>query len=171
MEKIWFDIPEYEGIYMINKEGDIKRILKYRKGRPYNESPIKHRIDKDGYLKVTLYNKKPKNYFVHRLLAKTFINNPLNKPCINHKNGIKNDNRLDNLEWVTILENNLHAINNGFKKPLKGEKHNFVKINISQVYMIRDEWATGLFKQHEIALKHGLKQSQISRIVNYKRWS
>lgn len=172
MEEIWKDVVGYEGIYKVSNIGRIKRLLKFRKYRDCNFkilSPVK---DKDGYYRTafTDINKKTKNITIHRIVAKTFIENPSNKKCVNHINGIKDDNRVDNLEWVTVLENNLHAIKLGLKKPLKGENHNLVKINTEQVNNIRYEWSTGNFKQKEIALKYGLQQSQISRIVNYVRW-
>lgn len=63
-----------------------------------------------GYFQVGL-TKNHKRYFfgVHRLVAEAFIPNPQNKPCVNHRNGIRYDNRMENLEWVTYSENMKHA--------------------------------------------------------------
>lgn len=65
---------------------------------------------KNGYMAITLYkNNKPSLKLVHRLVAEAFIPNPENKPQVNHKNGIRNDNTVENLEWMTNQENQRHS--------------------------------------------------------------
>lgn len=113
-----FPIKGYEGIYSITRNGrmwahDRTRIIngfeqKY-KGRWLLSTP-----DGNGYIKrVLTKNGKQESVIVHRLVAQAFIPNPENKPYINHKNLIRADNRVENLEWCTALENVTHSKANG----------------------------------------------------------
>jgi hypothetical protein len=79
---------------------------------------LKPRIYKTGYYYIILSKEgKKKNFTMHRLVAKYFIENKEKKPCVNHKNGIKTDYSIENLEWNTSSENRLHAFKNGLQKP------------------------------------------------------
>lgn len=99
MTEVWKDIPGYEGYYQVSDLGRIR-------GRRGLNKPFKNR---DGYLVATLFVKGKKvRTGLHRLVASAFIPNPENKPQINHIDGIRTNNRIDNLEWVTCSENNLH---------------------------------------------------------------
>lgn len=85
---------------------------------------LKPATDKDGYLRITLTNNgKRKSYCVHRLVAKAFLDNYDNKLQVNHINGIKNDNRIENLEMVTLQQNIKHSIETGLKPKLKRDKN------------------------------------------------
>lgn len=86
---------------------------------------IKPFKDSCGYLMVNLYNNdKKKTCLIHRLVATHFIDNPENKPCVNHIDGNKENNDIPNLEWATHSENMVHAYNTGLKKPNKGIYNN-----------------------------------------------
>jgi hypothetical protein len=100
MKEIFKDIPNYEGLYQVSNYGRVKS-LKFG-----IEVFIKDSINAWGYPSVNL---KSKQNVIHRLVAITFIPNPKNKPFVNHKDGIKTNSQLDNLEWVTRKENAQHA--------------------------------------------------------------
>ena len=109
MEEIWRDVIGYEGLYQISSLGRVKSLSKKSKPGKGNYSRpeiiMKLRHTTDGYMHVLLYkNGKGKRCRVHRLVAKAFIQNPGNKPTVNHINHIRDDNRVDNLEWATARE-------------------------------------------------------------------
>lgn len=100
MKEIWKDIKGWKGLYQVSNLGNI-RTLHYKK--PYLRKLSK---SKKGYLRVNLSkDKKYKYYSVHRLVAEAFIPNPDNLPQINHKDEIRTNNRVDNLEWCTSKYN------------------------------------------------------------------
>lgn len=116
--EVWKDIPMYEGRYMVSTlsriKGKRRRVVSNHKtqNRHLKEMILKQRLDSKGYLYVCLNDASkhiPKNFRVHRLFAQSFIPNPEKKPDINHKNGVRNDNRFENLEWCTRSENVLHS--------------------------------------------------------------
>ena len=119
MQEIWKDIKGYEGYYQVSNLSRVKSLgrIIFKKNNVeqiVNETILNPYKIKIGYLMVTLRKNGPKKHFkVHRLVAIAFIPNPLNKPTINHKNGIKDDNRLENLEWATYSENTQHAYDTG----------------------------------------------------------
>lgn len=100
----WRPVPGYENLYSINRNGEVKSFHKTQDGYILRQNICR------GYTCVKLSNKgKDSSRNIHRLLAETFIPNPQQKPCVNHINGNKLDNRLTNLEWVTYSENSQHA--------------------------------------------------------------
>lgn len=134
MTEIWKDIKEYEGRYQVSNLGRVKR-LPYGKGINSKEK-IKsiNRVTKDGYIMITLPGgERP----LHRLVAETFIPNVDNKDTVNHIDGNKKNNRVDNLEWATRHEQLIHAYKLGLKKPLKGCDNPNSKLSAEQVDYIR----------------------------------
>lgn len=110
----WRPVVGYEGIYEVSNLANVKSFAHDRPHwmggvRHYPERLMKQKLD-HGYPMVRLTkNHIPKHKKVHRLIAEVFIPNPENKPCINHIDGVRNNNQLSNLEWCTYSENNLHA--------------------------------------------------------------
>lgn len=98
MEVEYHKIPVKDTYYLIGSDGSIKN------SNGMKMAPFK---TKNGYMKINLLKK---GFYMHRLVAECFIPNPEEKPQVNHKNGDKTDNRVENLEWVTNSENMLHCI-------------------------------------------------------------
>lgn len=179
----WFDInvPETVGLYKINIKGEIKslarnekRIINGAECTSFRKEKILKPSLSHGYWKIGLqiaqYQRKV--YKIHRLLALTFIPNPLNKPCINHINSIKNDNRLENLEWVTYSENTIHAFQNGKIKRDKGAAH-YRSIRVKCT--ITDKIFTSITEASQYAkvdtgylnkMLHGLKKNHTTLIIH-----
>ena len=101
MTEIWNDIPGYEGYYQVSNQGRVRNSR--------NQKMLKPQTKNGGYIQFTLSVRNRCHYHsAHRLVAQAFIPNPEGKPQINHKNGDKSDNQVENLEWCTSSENQRH---------------------------------------------------------------
>ena len=168
MKQISIFIPEIRDNYYITKEGEVYNI---NTGRETVGNKVGH-----GYLKVNLPIKtndgkyKRKSYLKHRLVMLCF--NPIenaDKYQVNHKNEIKTDNRFENLEWCTNLENNKHAIENELIK-LNGEDNPSSKFTDEERLEIINDLLKKEQSQRALAKKWGCSQSLLSMILNKKIW-
>ena len=115
MTEIWKDVEGYEGLYSISNRGYIRSLVTDRSRREGVLTPH----PKNGYLAVNLYKDgKCKHHYIHRLVAKAFISNPLNKRTVNHKDADKHNNCVENLEWCTQKQNIHHSVVNGLQPRL-----------------------------------------------------
>ena len=153
--EIWKDIKGYEGLYQVSNLGKVKSLKKHQK-------ILKLSDNGRGYMFVGLSkNNKRKNKNVHRLVAETFISNYDNLLQVNHKDGNKNNNSVDNLEWVTQKQNLQHARENKLlirEKPIEQYDKNgkFLKI-----------WESGV----QIKRKLKINNSDVAQVCNGKRKS
>ena len=174
-EEIWKPIDGFDNQYWVSNLGRVKSLKD-----PKNEVIMKQSTAVYGYVTVSLTKGKNKTFRVHRLVAQAFIPNPENKPQVNHKNGNKTDNRVENLEWVTARENINHAYKTLGKKPTeqmvkdftkrsRGENNPKAKIDYRTACIIRKDRAKGIMLKI-IARKFDISISQVSAICNNKVW-
>jgi hypothetical protein len=173
-KEIWKTIDGYEGLYEISNLGRVKSLSRIiqRDGifgnKKIKERIIKPSITNGGYYRLNLINNKIKTSFsIHRLLALYFLPNIYNKPQVNHINGIKTDNRIENLEWCTAKENINHAFKIGLIIAKNGINHNKCKLNTFEVLEIRENKNNTL---KEISKKYNISISVISKIKHNKLW-
>lgn len=158
----WKDIVGFEGIYQVSNIGRIKtceRTIIRCDGKPQhiNECIRSIGLDTKGYYRTMLtYDNKRITIKVHREVAKAFIPNPYNKPQVNHINGIKTDNRIENLEWVSNIDNAYHAIKNGLSStPMKP----IIQMSMNDEFIKR-------YACIQDAVRDGFSMSHISAICN-----
>lgn len=147
--------------YRVNEVGQIKSIKK--------KIILKTSLDSGGYLGISLWkDNSSKRVRIHSLVAKAFIPKIEGKDWINHKNGIKTDNRVENLEWCTPRENIIHALNSGLNRNY-GENNNLSTLTLQTVQMIRVMGEKGI-KLKEISKLLKLNYVTVFRIYKRQSW-
>jgi len=135
--KIWVNIKGYEGLYRVSNTGEVRSLGAGNSNNSIKRS-LKEQRTKKGYFQVALCKDGGRKFFrIATLVAEAFVPNPYRKKTVNHKNGIKTDNRAVNLEWCTNLENMRHAYRTGIRKNEIGEKAPNAKLNEKQVRLIK----------------------------------
>lgn len=168
--KLLSDIKGFEDYlgYAIDSDSNIWTCKKRQHGYYGYWIKLVQKKSKRGYYEISLrLNKKSTSFLVHRILAKAFIPNPNNYPCINHINSIRNDNSLINLEWCTHKHNSQHAITFGNLKKGSGVGTSILKE--AQVLEIRNKRKLG-YKVKDIALSYGVCVGTIEHIIYNKSW-
>ena len=168
MKERWCPIAGFENLYEVSDRGRIRSHQKI--GRPAHGGILSQWADAKGYKRVRLSDgKRSLNIYVHRLVLQAFVGpRPSEIHETNHKNGRKADNRIENLEWVTPVENNAHSVANGFWHPFKGEQHGRHKLTTEQARYARD--AKGRERQCDLARKFGVAPTTIKKIWDGVNW-
>jgi hypothetical protein len=157
--EIWKKIKGFEESYEISNLGNLRsidRLVDHYKGgkRLYKGSNKNTRVSSDGYLKCNLkINGKRFDFRVHRLVAIAFLDKPIGKDIINHINGIKTDNRVENLEWCNSSENIIHAV-----------KERLIKTKLTDKEAL--EIIQSKLSQRKLAKIYGVNHTIIWRIKN-----
>lgn len=153
----WKDIDGYEGLYQASSFGNIKSLK--------SNLILKPILQSNGYCHIGLHNGKPIQYRLHRIIAKTFIPNPENKPQVNHKDGNRSNNNISNLEWCTASENQKHSYNILSKKPsVKGRFGEYHNTSNHCLQISPDGFLIAVYgSQYEATRETGISQTSINK--------
>ena len=173
MTEKWVNINGFIGLYQVSNFGRVKSLaIKYTKrpqGRQKDFDRILMPMDSGkGYKYVSLHcDGRRKNKHIHRLVAEHFLVNTFSKDQVNHKDGNKANNHVDNLEWVTLKENMIHASENGLLK--MGESSHMAKIKEKDIIEIRELNKSGVCR-NSLSDTYSLSKATIHRIIHKQSW-
>lgn len=159
MTEIFKDVLNYEGLYQVSNLGRIKSLGNDKNKK---EKILKNHKDKYGY-EYTIFSSKgkPKRFLVHRLVGQNFIYNLNNFPCINHKDGKKSNNKVNNLEWCTQKEN----VNHAYRKKLI-----IKKLQKKDILNIRYLYKNKQYTKEKLSKMFNVCQRQIYRVIKKECW-
>lgn len=164
----WLPVVGWEGIYEVSDQGRLRRISGSRRGIISGK-----RTRPDGYV-ISHFsaNNREGNILVHRIVLCAFVGMPTpDKPEANHKNGKRDDNRAENLEWCSRSENCSHAFRVLGRDRRCGEKASRAKLTADQVRSIRARYSKGGVFQKTFAAEFGVTQASIHAIISGKSWA
>ena len=172
MVEIWKDVVGYEGLYHVSNLGNVKSLPKeWQAGvakRRHAGFMMSQRATYSGYMRVGLSkNSNRTHIFTHRLVAQAFVPNANLLLEINHKDGNKQNNCAENLEWCTRSQNMIHAFKQNLATPTFGNR----KLSRGQILSIKSELNLKKKSQKEISIAYGVTQSTISLIKLKKLWN
>lgn len=170
----WRIITEMDGLYSASSKFRIKSNIKIFIGPQRNvvitrkEKILRQSTTTHGYYQVSVtFGGKETCVSAHRLIAMAFIPNPLNKPFVNHKDGDKKNNSIDNLEWVTNLENTKHAFETGLICMLSGDDHPNIKITSDKEKEMKEYRVQGATNK-ELCQLFGVSEATVKRHLKNK---
>ena len=168
----WKDVPNFEG-YQVSSFGNVKSLDRFRKGkfgmRLIKGQLLKQVLNKKGYPEVRLRKNGIHTRLVHKIVASTFMTKPEHCTQINHINGIKTDNRLVNLEWVTQSENQIHAYKLGLQPSRSGEKNGRAILTNDKVTYVKELYNSGK-RAKDVSEITGVNLSIVRQIISGDIW-